>query len=135
MRGAFTVGLPFSMTRPYLQMLEAPPEPPGWQPPVFTAVGAGVTIFLYVMRARFPWWPFHPLGYAMGATWSLFPLWFAFMVGWLLKASILRYGGRPMFVKARPFFLGLIMGEYAAALVWVVVSCFTGKPGPSILQW
>ena len=58
--------------------------------------------------------------------------WWSYLIGWALKSLVMRYGSRDAYRRARPFFLGLILGEYTTALAWVVVSAVTGKPGPSI---
>jgi len=95
-------------------------------------VGAAATTFLYVMRTRFWWWPFHPLGYAMGAAWPAMVYWSAFLTGWAAKALILRYGGAKTYARGRPFFLGLILGEFAAALFWSALVALFGVRAPSI---
>jgi len=84
------------------------------------------------MRTRFAWWPFHPLGYAMGAAWPAIVYWFSMFLAWLVKLFMLRYGGIRLYRKARVFFLGLILGEFLAALLWVTISVLTGVPGPYI---
>jgi len=98
----------------------------------FFVAGVVFTLFLFLMRSKFFWWPFHPIGYAMGASWSLIVYWFAFFVGWLCKAVILRYGGSRLFLRLRPFFLGLALGEFAMTIFWALVSAFTRKPMPPI---
>ena len=100
--------------------------------PAFFSVGLIFTFFLYFMRARFWWWPFHPLGYAMGAAWPITVYWFAFFVGWFAKSKILKYGGIRTFRILRPFFLGLIFGEFVAAILWAIISAIFGSAAPSI---
>ncbi len=100
--------------------------------PIFFAVGLIATLGMYTMRTHFLWWPFNPIGYAIGAAWPGIVYWFAFLIGWTLKTLVMRYGSRGAYRRARPFFLGLILGEYSIALVWVVISVITGRPGPSI---
>lgn len=100
--------------------------------PVFFGVGFAATLGMYFMRTRFLWWPFHPIGYAIGAAWPGIVYWWSFLLGWGLKSLVMRYGSRDSYRRSRPFCLGLILGEYATALVWVVISVTTGVPGPSI---
>jgi hypothetical protein len=49
-------------------------------------------------------------------------LWLSIFCGWLAKVVILRYGGTNLYTAAKPFFIGLIVGESAAAGFWLVMS-------------
>ena len=77
-------------------------------------------------RARFLWWPFHPIGYILAGTFTLEWLWCSLFVGWLVKWLILRYGGLRLYRQALPFFIGLILGDYVAGALWALVGCLTG---------
>jgi hypothetical protein len=101
-----------------------------WQAPAFFIVGVVVTIFLAVMRASFANWPLHPIGYAVSASWTMIVFWFPCFVAWLVKVLILRYGGMRLFVQARPFFLGMILGEFSSAVIWTIFSFITKNPAP-----
>lgn len=90
------------------------------------AVGACVTGLLMAARARFLWWPFHPIGYVLSGTFTLEWLWCALFVGWLAKALILRYGGLTLYRLALPFFIGLILGDYVSGGLWALYGCLTG---------
>ena len=103
-----------------------------YRAPLWFSLGTAFTFLLYVMRARFWWWPFHPLGFAMGCAWPCLVYWSAFFVGWLLKSVILRYGGAKTFRTFRPFFLGLILGEFAAGILWVLLSGLFHLTSPAI---
>ncbi|MDP7119599.1 MAG: hypothetical protein QF395_04680, partial [Arenicellales bacterium] len=78
------------------------------------------TLFLASMRTRFLWWPFHPVGYLVSGSFGLFRLWLPIFVTWLAKTLILRYGGLEWYRKARPFFFGLIFGEFLVAFLRTV---------------
>lgn len=103
-----------------------------YRAPISFAVGAAFTAFLYVMRSRLYWWPFHPLGYAMGCAWPSIVYWSSFFVGWLLKLLVLRYGGAVYYKRFRPFFLGLILGEFVMGILWALLSGLFGMPSPGI---
>ena len=51
--------------------------------------------------------------------WETWPskqyMWFSFLVGWAFKKTIVTYGGARGYELAKPFFLGLIMGEVLVA--------------------
>jgi hypothetical protein len=95
----------------------------------FVAAGALVTMALFTMRTRFVWWPFHPMGFAMGPSWPMIQLWFSILIGWVAKSLLLRYGTAKTYDRAKPFFMGLVVGEFVAAAIWLAVSHFTGAVG------
>jgi hypothetical protein len=101
-----------------------------WQGPFFFVVGVLFTIFLSYMRAMFYWWPFHPLGYALSVSWTVSVFWFSCLIAWIIKGLILRYGGMKLYVKARPWFLGMVLGEFGMAVVWTLISAYTKAPTP-----
>ena len=79
--------------------------------------GGGLTWGLFLMRARYLWWPLHPIGYVIANNISLQRLWVPVMVSWLLKLLLLRYGGLRAYRAALPFFLGLVLGQFAAGFL------------------
>lgn len=89
------------------------------------ALGASVTLFLLVMRHSFIWWPLHPIGFILGGSTPLVNLWSCVFIGWIIKSSILKFGGLGRYRGLRPFFLGLICGEYFMVGFWMIVSYFT----------
>ncbi len=93
------------------------------------ALGFIVALALYRLRQLFGWFPLHPVGYAMGPSWPMIQLWFSTMLGWLLKGTLLRYGGLGAFRHWRPFFLGLLFGEFLTAGIWLAIDYLTGKAG------
>ena len=68
----------------------------------------------------FTGWPFHPAGYALAMSFAMDYFWFAFFVSWLIKLTLVRYGGMRLHTAAAPFFLGLILGDYVAGSVWAI---------------
>jgi hypothetical protein len=105
-------------------------QPPHWQAGAFFGVGLVVTAFLAYMRMMFYWWPLHPLGYALSVSWTSTLFWFPCLVAWILKTTVLRYGGMRPYVRARPFFLGMILGEFGMAVIWATIGALTGAPTP-----
>ena len=127
MQGSPTMS--FNDYQVYLQH-GAPLSSSAWQMPVFLGVGIGVTLFLSAMRSMFYWWPLHPLGYAIAGSWSSVQFWFPCLVAWVLKGLSLRYGGMPLYARLRPFFLGLIIGEFGMAVLSTVVNVLCNVPPP-----
>ena len=60
------------------------------------------------------------LGYALSGSWTLIVFWFPCLIAWLCKVLILRYGGMRLYVWARPFFLGMVLGEFTMAVLWTL---------------
>jgi len=95
-------------------------------------VGALVTIIMTTLRTRLMWFPFHPLGFALSGTWTMMVFWFACFVAWLLKVLILRYGGMRLYSQARPFFLGMVLGEFTMAVLFTLPALYDRyTPTPS----
>ena len=105
--------------------LSAPTEPniDGW---IHTVVGGGIMALLMWARHQLLWWPLHPIGYPIGAVWLMDQLWFSIALAWLLKLAAMKYGGPSLFRRARPFFLGLIVGQFFIAGLWLIIDFFTG---------
>jgi len=83
--------------------------------------GAGITLLLGLARSWLPWWPLHPIGFVMCATFALQRCWFAYFLGWLCKSLTLRYGGSRVYQKLKPAAIGIIAGEAVVQLVVVVI--------------
>lgn len=103
--------------------LESPMET-NWYGVVAVVVGLGFTMGLAWMRSNFTWWPFHPAGFAVSGSWSMALFAPSIFVAWLLKVLILRYGGMGAFRPASMFFMGLILGEFAAGAIWGILGNF-----------
>ncbi len=82
------------------------------------AWGMIFTFFLYTMKLQIPWWPFHPLGFAVSASYSIGPLWLPLMIAWAAKLVSLKVGGMRTYRVAQSFFLGLILGDFVMGYIW-----------------
>ena len=82
-----------------------------WVPPVSFGVGVAVTAFLAAMRTMFWWWPLHPLGYALAASWTMIVFWFPILIAWCIKVPLLKWNGVKGYRQFRPMFLGMIFGD------------------------
>ena len=123
-------GLTFGDYQQYFRAGTPLPTGSAWQMPTFFGVGVVMTVFLTLMRAAFFWWPLHPLGYALSGSWSTIEFWFPCLLAWLFKSLILRYGGMGSYTKARPYFLGLILGEFGIAVFFVLVNAVSAAVSP-----
>ncbi len=102
---------------------------PQARPAVHFGLGFLLVGALAAMRLRFAWWPLHPIGFLMVYTYPASHLWLSIMIGWLAKVLILRFGGPKMYTNAKPFFLGLIVGESVAAGFWLVLGIALNAAG------
>ena len=96
----------------------AKPETPNL---IAFAAGICMVFGLRAMRTAFIWWPFHPAGYALAVSFAMDYFWFAFFIAWVLKVSLIRYGGRKAHAQAVPFFLGLVLGDYTVGSIWALL--------------
>jgi hypothetical protein len=85
------------------------------------ASACAFVFFLSAMRARYIWWVFHPTGYALGISWASTYFWSSFLVAWVIKLALIRYGGMKLHRAAMPLFLGLILGQYVAGATWAII--------------
>ncbi len=97
---------------------------------LFFGIGAFVTTGLVILRMLYWWWPLHPLGYALSPSWTLIVFWFPVLIAWGIKTPILRYSGIRQYQRLRPFFLGMIFGEFSMAVVWTLISWGLNVPAP-----
>ncbi len=105
------------------------PSVAGW---FYTALGAAIYLVLTALRFRSPRWPFHPIGYCIGSVWLMDQLWFTIFLTWLIKGTILRYGGMVSYQNMRPVFLGFICGQFTCNVVWVFIDWLSGHTGNQI---
>jgi hypothetical protein len=103
-------------------------------------VGAGVFGGLMLLRSRIARFPIHPLGYVLVLMTFFFKfvvpynkmpsgtstieaswLWGSALVAWMLKKLIVKYGGMNTYRKAKPIFIGLVVGAVFAIFLWNIV--------------
>ena len=93
-----------------------------------TGIGVMIALVLGLLRTKFTWWAWHPVGYATAASWSMGKLWACVFVGWLAKMLITRYGGARAYRRALPFFVGLVMGEFTVGSLWCIYGAIMNTP-------
>ena len=104
------------------------PKPPNGSVLVATLVGFGFAGFLQAMRVRFPWWPFHPLAYAVSSSFEINLVWMPLFLAWIIKSVQLRYGGVKMYQASLPFFYGLMLGQFVEGSLLNFWGIVTGTP-------
>ena len=120
---------PFDNAAARIQSLDGP----HWENWIYTAVGGGLMGFLMWARHHWLWWPFHHLGFPISAVFGT--MFFSVFLAWLIKSVVLRYGGPGLYLRTRPFFLGLILGQFVTAGVWYVIDHLNGTSGNPVMSW
>ncbi len=87
--------------------------------------GGVIVVVLGMMRLRFWWWPFHPVGYLAANTWGFHWWYLPFFIGWACKTLAVRYGGLRLYRRTIPFAIGLIVGDLLNGGIWAVVRVIT----------
>ena len=84
-----------------------------------------VCVVLGVLRLRFLWWPFHPVGYILSnslpVAYGLFP----FFIVWVVKVVVTRYGGLRLYRSTLPLATGLVVGDILNTTTWNIVALAT----------
>ncbi len=82
---------------------------------------AAVLVFS-ALRLRFANWPLHPVMFLVWSTYAGKCFAQSFIVGWLVKAAVMKYGGANIYQRLKPVMFGLVAGEMLGGLVPMVVS-------------
>lgn len=145
-RGCMTVGdgwslnvmkWPFDNAAALYERLEAQGiaaasyEPRGWQRfalakphiggVVAFTIAASLVILFTVARMRFPGFPLHPVLFIVLGTYQSRYLGFSFLVGWLIKSFVVKYGGARLYAQLKPLMIGLIAGEMVAGAITMLI--------------
>ncbi len=120
----------------YMESVINAPEPSFAPRLLFTSIGGSFMALMLFLRQRFVWWPLHPIGFPIATTYTIVAYeWFALFMAWVLKGVILRYGGVRAYRFILPFFLGLILGEFFTACMWVFIDGAYGVEGNMIFNF
>lgn len=99
-------------------------SPWAWLNLVAGAAGCWVLMLLQSLVIGFP---LHPAGFIFAPGYPLSCFWFSFLLAWVLKSLLLRYGGLKGYHRCRPFFFGLILGDTINGAMWIIVGLLTRK--------
>lgn len=102
------------------------PSVGGWLWTLMGGVSMGLLLFA---RQRLTYWPLHPLGFAVSAGWTMGVIWSSIFLAWALKGLILKYGGASVYQKTKPFFMGMVLGQFTIGGLWLVIDALTGTVG------
>lgn len=98
-----------------LRAISADPNNLGW-----LGLGAGLVLATAVARLRLPWWPIHPVLFVFWGTYPCAQFWFSFLLGWLIKAAVVKVSGAKGYHAVKPMMIGVIGGELTAGMLWLL---------------
>lgn len=89
----------------------------------FWAFGAGaVGVFaLSALRRRFTWWPLHPVLLLVAGTWPIEQFSHSFLLGWLIKVMVTKFGGAGRYRQGKAVMVGVIAGDLLGGLVFMAI--------------
>lgn len=85
----------------------------------YIVFGALITAIISLLRARFVWFPFEPVGFIIGTTASgmYLGIWAAALGAWIVKTIVLRIGGSTLYEKTLPVIGGYLAGYIVSSVV------------------
>jgi hypothetical protein len=99
-------------------------------------IGFAEAAVLAVLRARFYWFPLHPIGLAFQYTSGTTIYWFSLFLVWSVKLTLLRYGGMPAYRAGKPLFFGLGIGYVLGVVLSGIVDViWFPSAGHSVHNW
>jgi hypothetical protein len=102
---------------------------------LFLGVGALVTAGLTAMRHRFLWWRFHPIGFSVASVGQVRLSVLSLFLAWLVKMTIIRVGGLILYNRAKPFFVGLVLGHFTGAGLSFIIDVIWFRGQGHSLYW
>jgi hypothetical protein len=96
----------------------------GWDQVGTTAMlfGGGITLLLTALRLHLLSFPFHPVGYVLANTLTLNAFFVPFLMAWLVKVLVQRFGGSILYRRSLAFFVGLTLGDIVIQAAWTIIS-------------
>lgn len=105
------------------------PDPTGI---LMTVFGFLFVVVLDALRFRIPGFPIHPAGYVLSMNYGVDYYWFGLLIALIVKSMVTRYGGMNGYAKLRNVAFGILLGEYAAETIWMVMALITNQSTYSI---
>ncbi len=80
------------------------------------ATGLLLTLAFSAARLRFVRWPIHPVCFLVFCSYPGFMFAFSFLLGWVIKILVTKYGGEKGYGAIKPLMFGLIAGDVVGGL-------------------
>ena len=76
-----------------------------------------VAVGLAIGRLRFAWWPLHPVIFVFLGGYRSMVMAGSFLLGWLFKTVVMKYGGARLYQRLKALMFGLIAGDMLAGVI------------------
>ncbi|HEY3236367.1 MAG TPA: DUF6785 family protein [Polyangiaceae bacterium] len=87
----------------------------------WTMLGVTLVLVASAARLRLPWWPLHPVAFLVWNTYAIVMFGPSFLLGWAIKAGVVRTTGARGYHAVKPFMVGVIAGELLSGLLWMMI--------------
>jgi hypothetical protein len=84
------------------------------------AAGLAAVVICSLLRLRFAWWPLHPVAFIVFGTFTGAAFTASFILGWIIKMSVVKMSGARGFRTVKPLMIGVIAGEMFSAIGWSI---------------
>jgi hypothetical protein len=84
-------------------------------------IALAVALGIGFARLRFTHWPFHPVVFVFLGGHQAKMMGVSFLIGWMIKTLVNKYGGARLYNSLKPFMIGVIAGEMSARLIPMIV--------------
>jgi hypothetical protein len=113
---------------PYGELATVLHDPTKAHPAMIVASLVGAIVAFGAMAAHtfVPWWPLHPVGYAVSNAWAMDNMWFSILVAWCAKAIAERYAGGGTIRRLAFFAYGLVLGDFVGGSLWSLYGTHKG---------
>ncbi len=102
----------------------------------YAFLGAVCVFAFFFLRFRYTGFPLHPVLFLIWGSYHIGIAMYSFLIGWCVRELIIRFGGDKIYQGAKPFFIGLVLGELFLILLSAVsgmgYNIFTGEMPPKI---
>ncbi len=85
----------------------------------FALIGLGLAVGMNFLRLRFTWWPLHPILFLVWGTYSVGFFATSFLLGWMIKSAVTKFGGTGAYAKAKTLMIGVIAGDLLGGLIFM----------------
>jgi len=91
-----------------------------WATVGWIGFGLGLVLVTAFARLRLPWWPLHPVLFLFWGTYPFSQFVVSFLIGWAIKAAVVKLVGAKGYHSVKPLMVGIIAGEILIGLAFIV---------------